>query len=125
MAGGLRGLAKYASAPSGLRETDLAREVGVPPWKLKQLKQQVRGWTPGGLATAIKEVAQADADVKGASGDAGYALERMVLTSPRSLGPCYPEPAAGADPSATGADPSALPPLPRIPASAGPSRHWP
>jgi DNA polymerase-3 subunit delta len=86
MAGGLRGLAKYSSAPSGMREADLAREVGVPPWKLKQLKQQSRGWTPGGLATAIKAVAQADADVKGASGDAGYALERMVITVSRSHG---------------------------------------
>ena len=86
MAGGLRGLAKFASAPGGLRETDLAREVGVPPWKLKQFKQQSRGWTPGGLATAIKAVAQADADVKGASGDAGYALERMVITVSRAHG---------------------------------------
>ena len=84
MAGGLRGLAKYTSAPSGLREADLAREVGVPPWKLKSLRQQSRGWTAGGLATALKAVAQADADVKGASGDAGYALERMVITVCRS-----------------------------------------
>jgi DNA polymerase III subunit delta len=80
MAGGLRGLAKYTSAPSGLREGDLAREVGVPPWKLKSLRQQAKGWTAGGLAAAIQAVAQADADVKGASGDAGYALERMVIT---------------------------------------------
>jgi DNA polymerase-3 subunit delta len=86
MASGLRGLAKYASAPSGLREADLAREVGVPPWKLKSLRQQARGWTSGGLATAIKAVAQADADVKGASGDAGYALERMVITVSRAHG---------------------------------------
>jgi len=86
MAGGLRGLAKFTSAPSGLREADLAREVGVPPWKLKTLRQQARGWTPGGLATAIKAVAQADADVKGASGDAGYALERMVITVSRAHG---------------------------------------
>jgi DNA polymerase-3 subunit delta len=86
MAGGLRGLAKFTSAPSGLREADLAREVGVPPWKLKTLKQQARGWTAGGLATAIKAVARADADVKGASGDAGYALERMVITVSRAHG---------------------------------------
>jgi DNA polymerase-3 subunit delta len=79
MAGGLRGLAKYTSAPSDLREADLARAVGVPPWKLKSLRQQSRGWSSGGLATAIKAVAQADADVKGASGDSGYALERMVI----------------------------------------------
>lgn len=86
MAGGLRGLAKYTSAPSGLREADLARQVGVPPWKLKTLRQQARGWTPGGLATAIRAVAQADADVKGASGDAGYALERMVIAVSRAHG---------------------------------------
>jgi DNA polymerase-3 subunit delta len=53
---------------------------------LKTLKQQARGWTAGGLATAIKAVAQADADVKGASGDAGYALERMVITVSRAHG---------------------------------------
>lgn len=86
MAGGLRGLAKYTSAPTGLREADLAREVGVPPWKLKSLRQQSKGWTSGGLAAAIQAVAQADADVKGASGDAGYALERMVITICRAHG---------------------------------------
>jgi DNA polymerase III subunit delta len=86
MAGGLRGLAKYTSAPTGLREADLAREVGVPPWKLKSLRQQSKGWTAGGLAAAIQAVAQADADVKGASGDAGYALERMVITICRAHG---------------------------------------
>ncbi len=86
MAGGLRGLAKYTSAPTGLRDADLAREVGVPPWKLKSLRQQAKGWTAGGLAAAIQAVAQADADVKGASGDAGYALERMVITICRAHG---------------------------------------
>jgi len=78
-AGGLRGLARLVSAPRGLREADLAREVGVPPWKLKTLRAQSRGWHPIGLATAITAVARADADVKGAADDAGHALERMVL----------------------------------------------
>jgi DNA polymerase III subunit delta len=84
MAAGLRGVAKFASAPPGLREADLAKTVGVPPWKLKSLRQQSRGWTPGGLALAIKAAAQGDADVKGASGDAGYALERMVIAVTRA-----------------------------------------
>ena len=35
LASGLRGLGKLVSAGGGLREADLAREVGVPPWKLK------------------------------------------------------------------------------------------
>jgi DNA polymerase III subunit delta len=85
-ASGLRGLAKYKSAPRGLREGDLAREVGVPPWKLRTLRDQARGWEDAGLVRAIQAVAQADADVKGAASDASYALERMVIsvTSARS-----------------------------------------
>lgn len=79
-AGGARGLARMVSAPRGMREADLAREVGVPPWKLRSLRDQARGWTDSGLARAIRAVAQADADVKGAASDASYALERLVLT---------------------------------------------
>ena len=76
---GLRGLARFASAPRGLREADLAREAGVPPWKVRVLREQARGWDDRGLASAITAVARADADVKGAASDPGYALERMVL----------------------------------------------
>jgi len=79
-ASGLRGLAKYTAAPRGLREADLAREVGVPSWKLRTLRDQSRGWDDAGLVKAISAVARADADVKGAASDAAYALERMVLT---------------------------------------------
>lgn len=78
-ASGLRGLARLVSAPRGLRDGDLAREVGVPPWKLKSLRVQARGWSQPGLGQAIEAVARADADIKGAADDAGYALERMVL----------------------------------------------
>ncbi len=77
---GLRGLARFTAAPRGLREADLAREAGVPPWKIRVLREQARGWEDLGLARAITAVARADADVKGAAGDAAYALERMVLT---------------------------------------------
>jgi DNA polymerase-3 subunit delta len=83
---GLRGLAKFASAGRGMREADLAREAGVPPWKLRTIREQARGWDDEGLGTAIVAVAQADADVKGAASDAAFSLERMVLavTSARS-----------------------------------------
>ncbi|MGZ4428614.1 MAG: DNA polymerase III subunit delta [Nocardioidaceae bacterium] len=77
---GLRGLAKFASAPRGMRDNELAREAGVPPWKVRTLREQARGWDERGLARAIVAVAQADADVKGAASDAAYSLERMVLT---------------------------------------------
>ena len=76
---GLRGLAKVRSAPRGLRDSDLARDAGVPPWKLRVLRDQARRWDERGLAQAITAVAQADADVKGAASDAAYSLERMVL----------------------------------------------
>jgi DNA polymerase III subunit delta len=76
---GLRGLARVKSASSRLRDADLAREAGVPPWKLRALREQARGWDERGLAHAITAVAQADADVKGAASDVAYSLERMVL----------------------------------------------
>ena len=79
-AGGARGVARYKSAPRGMREADLAREVGVPPWKLRTIRDQSRGWTEGGIARAIRAVARADADIKGAASDASYTLERLVLT---------------------------------------------
>lgn len=79
-AGGVRGLAKLVSAPRGLREADLAREVGVPPWKLRTLRDQARAWSPAGLAEAIRAVARADADIKGQAHDPAYTLERLVLT---------------------------------------------
>lgn len=79
LASGVRGLGKLITAGSGQKESDLARDVGVPPWKLKSMRSQARGWDQAGLATALKVVAVADADVKGAADDAAYALERAVL----------------------------------------------
>ena len=79
-AGGARGVARYKSAPKGMREADLAREVGVPPWKLRTIRDQSRGWSDGGIAHAIMAIARADADIKGAATDPAYTLERLVLT---------------------------------------------
>jgi len=79
-ASAVRQLARYKAAGRGLRDADLAREVGVPPWKLRTLRDQAKGWDEPGLVRAIRAVAAADADVKGAGGDAAYSLERMVLT---------------------------------------------
>ncbi len=79
MAGGLRSLAKFISAPRGMRNNDLMREVGVPAWKLDTLRRQSHGWDAEGLGQAIRTVARADADVKGQASDPAYALEKMVL----------------------------------------------
>ncbi len=79
LASGLRGLGKLITAGGGLHDADLAQEVGVPPWKLKSMRSQARGWDQGGVATALKAVAVADAEVKGAAGDPEYALERALI----------------------------------------------
>jgi DNA polymerase III subunit delta len=79
-AGGARGVARYRAAPRGMRDADLAREVGVPPWKLRTIRDQSRGWSDAAIARAIRAVARADADIKGAASDASYTLERLVLT---------------------------------------------
>jgi DNA polymerase III subunit delta len=86
LAAGVRGLGKLVTAGGGLREADLAREVGVPPWKLKTMRAQARGWDAAGLAHALTAVAAAYAEIKGAADDAAYALERMVLTVSRARG---------------------------------------
>ncbi len=79
MAGGLRSLGKFMSAPRGMRNTDLMREVGVPGWKLDTLRRQSHGWDLDGVGAAIRTVARADAAVKGQASDPSYALEKMVL----------------------------------------------
>jgi len=79
LASGIRGLGKLVGAAPGQRDVDLAREVGVPPWKLKTLRAQARGWDSRGLAVALRAVATADADVKGAAEDAAFSLERALL----------------------------------------------
>ena len=84
LANGLRGLGRLVTAPTGLREADLAREVGAPPWKLKSMRAQARGWDQRGLATALQAVAVADAEVKGAADDAEFALEQAVLSVARA-----------------------------------------
>lgn len=79
LAAGLRGLGKLQADRSGMGDNDLGREIGVPPWKLRSMRQQLRGWDARGLATAIGHVARADADVKGAADGPEYALERCLL----------------------------------------------
>lgn len=79
-AGSARGIARYKGAPRGMREADLARDLGVPPWKVRTVRDQSRSWSDAGIARAIRAIARADAEVKGAASDASYTLERLVLT---------------------------------------------
>ena len=80
LAGSLRELGKYLDArDAGLRDQQIAERIGVPAWKLRSLGPLARDWQPAGVARAIAAVAVADAQIKGASSDAGFALERLVL----------------------------------------------
>ncbi|MDX6277024.1 MAG: polymerase subunit delta [Nocardioidaceae bacterium] len=79
VASGLRSLAKLSCTAPGLRDNDVAAQVGAPPFKIRAMRQQLRAWEPDGLAKALDAVAQADLDVKGGAADPAYAIERMVL----------------------------------------------
>lgn len=77
IAGGLRDLARVASAGGGSK-WDIAKALGMPDWKVERAQRSARNWSDAGLARAIRAVATADAGVKGAAVDAGYALERLL-----------------------------------------------
>ncbi len=79
LATAVRSLARLAGAPRGVRDADLARDLGVPPWKVRILRGQLRGWTPAGLVRAIRAVAAADLRVKGGGNDATLALTTAVV----------------------------------------------
>lgn len=87
LASGVRAIGRLATAPRGARPGDLARELGMPPWKIDRVRQQTRGWSADGVAVALRAVAEADAAVKGAGADPAYALEKAVVTVSRACRP--------------------------------------
>jgi len=56
----------------------LAAQLGMPPWRVQKTQRQARRWSRDTIATAMKEVAALNADVKGAVADADYAMESAV-----------------------------------------------
>ncbi|EST35918.1 hypothetical protein N566_17075 [Streptomycetaceae bacterium MP113-05] len=84
LAQGVRSVGKLASAPRGMGPGELARELGMPPWKIDRVRRQIRGWSADGVASALRAVAAADAGVKGGGDDPEYALEQAVLTVARA-----------------------------------------
>jgi DNA polymerase-3 subunit delta len=72
----LRTLAKVAGEHGSAQS--IARTLGMQPWLVEQAQRDIRGWTPASLATAIRAVAEADAEVKGLARDPGYAVERAL-----------------------------------------------
>ena len=80
LAQGVRALGRVGTASRGKGAEALAAELGMPPWKIDRVRQQLRGWSPEGVARAHAAVAEADAQVKGEGASAGYALERAITT---------------------------------------------
>src|SRR5699024_429176 len=70
----------------GVSDAELAKQAKVPPWKMRSLRQQARGWSTAGLTRAMAVVAETDALIKGAGLDPEYALERAVIESARARG---------------------------------------
>jgi DNA polymerase-3 subunit delta len=99
VASGLRGLARVASIPRGTPEAEVAREAGVPPFKVRSLREQAQRWHPASLAAALVAMAEADAAVKGRQVEGRsmsedgldreqgtYLLERALLHAVRHRG---------------------------------------
>src|SRR5690606_37422874 len=65
---------------AGARESSsaLAGRLGMKDWQVDRARRDLAGWNERTLSMAIQAVARADVEVKGASRDPVFALERMV-----------------------------------------------
>lgn len=79
LASSLRTLARLQAVPPGARDAEVARDLGVPPWKVRALRGQLRGWRPDSLGNAIQRVAETDRAVKGEAIDQALALSRAII----------------------------------------------
>ncbi|HET8927721.1 MAG TPA: DNA polymerase III subunit delta [Microbacterium sp.] len=72
----LRTMARVAGTrePSGA----LAARLGMKDWQIDRARRDLSGWSEDTLAMAIQATARADVEVKGASRDPVFALERMI-----------------------------------------------
>lgn len=67
LASGARGMARVGGLPARMSEAAAAKEAGVPPWKVKDLRRQWAKWgrDQRRLAAAVVALAEADGAVKG------------------------------------------------------------
>ncbi len=87
LAAGLRAMVRVAGAGRSMAEADVARVAGVPPFKVRSLRQAVGAWEPSQLADAVVRLAGVDAQVKGGlrpgeslePAQKVHALERFVV----------------------------------------------
>jgi DNA polymerase-3 subunit delta len=78
LASNLRLIAEVGAAGQGSPDA-LAARLRMPAWKVRRAQGWLRRWRPEAVGEAIRAVAEADADLKGAADDAAYAVERAVL----------------------------------------------
>ncbi len=72
----LRTMARVA----GSRESSgaLAARLGLKDWQVDRARRDLTGWSETSLGVAIQAAARADSEVKGASRDSIFAVERLV-----------------------------------------------
>ena len=72
----LRPMARVA----GIRESSasLAARLGMKDWQVDRARRDLTGWNEASLGLAIQAAARADAEVKGASRDPVFAVERLI-----------------------------------------------
>jgi DNA polymerase-3 subunit delta len=60
-----------------------AAALGMAPWQLDKARKEVRLFSEDSLTALVELVAQTDADVKGASREPEYSVERLILAMAR------------------------------------------
>jgi len=80
IASNLRSLAKVSGVNRGTKSFEVAGELGMAPWQIDKARRQLNGWSPRSIAKAVQAIALADAQVKGASSDPIFALEKALAT---------------------------------------------
>lgn len=53
--------------------------LGMQPWQLEKARRELHGWEEPELAGLVELAAQTDADVKGASRDPGFSIEKLLF----------------------------------------------
>lgn len=79
LATGARSLLRYRGLPPRAGESEVAGALGIPPWKVRSVRAQARGWTEAAAGQALAVAAALDMAVKGGTTDPGFALELAVL----------------------------------------------
>ena len=80
LASSFRTLAKVSGSSKAVNPYELASSLALPPWQIEKARRQLSGWSESGLSKAVIALAALDADIKGASADPKYALERALMT---------------------------------------------